>query len=156
MKTRLFLCMILFISFNTFAQDVKKVDEIFGYKDVKLESSFTALSNSEVIHESGKMKFVKKTDEDLNYGAAKLHEIIYGYYDNKLECIILRSLGQPNSQQLLGKANEDYGTGHQKNSFIIKYTWFGKSAGMLYEYREITKTAELIIYSKKLYSQSKE
>ncbi len=140
----------------TYSQPARKIDEIFGFRDYKFETSTSEIPDLKEFDQDNTIKFYKKENENLTYGTAELHEIVYGFYNDKLMFINIRATGKEHGENILKKLNEEYDKGHQKNSYIEKYTWFGKTAGMVYEYSEITHTAEVSMYSKKLYGETRQ
>lgn len=151
MTSKLFFLLFLFSLGTLNAQEQKKLDNNYGFLDIILESTMLPGDSMILLQKTSTIDFYKKKGEPLMLDDIKLHEIVYGYTNNKLYFIIVRVHGKANSMQLLKYLQNEYGKGHRHNSSKEKYTWFAKTAGMVYEFKDLIESAEVYLFSKKLY-----
>lgn len=147
------LIFFLIIPFSISAQtNSDKVDEKFGFRDIKLESTFSSLATKGLVKttEDGDVKFYKLKSENLAIGEYKLSSISYVFYKGKLSQIIIESKGSTNSGGLLDLLKAQYGEGFKSNRYIEKYLWSGEKAGIYYNQNSVDKSAVVVIFSKAL------
>ena len=137
------------MSLAAVGQNLKALDEKYGFRGAKFEMPFDSLKNLVEVEKG----FYKSTDEDLNIGAYVLDEVIYHFYKNQLSTIIIYTKGISNSIGFLKILQEAYGSGYQNNRYIERYNWFGKKVSMSYEQNSITGDASIFIQSVPLSKQ---
>ena len=140
------LCMGLFHGLA--AQNT--IDEKYGFRNIKLDESFNNFEDLKLLRESNGVKYYTRDYEDLKEDNFEIHQIVYGFYDNKLYFIVIQTIGEQNSKALLEYLNREYGEGQLNHNISDSYTWFAKKAGLVYEYKEIPEIAEAYLYSKNL------
>lgn len=150
------LIVLLLLSANVIAQtNSKAVDEKFGFRDIKLETTYAEFSPKGLVKssEDGDVKIYKLKNENLAIGDYKLQSISYVFYKEKLSQIMIETKGFANSNGLLEVLKSQYGEGYKSNRYIEKYLWSGSKAGLYYNQNSINKDAVLIIFSKALQEQ---
>lgn len=129
--------------------DGQKVDEKFGFRDIKLETPFSKFSDKQLVkvEEEATKKYFKSKNENLKLGDYALNEITYIFFHDTLVSILIQTKGFLNSNGILKILNESYGQGFQSNKFIERYLWMGEKATIYYDQNSITKDAIVTISS---------
>lgn len=129
------------------------LDFRYGFRDIRFE---TPLSSKMYLTESGEIgKFYRKSNENLNFGAALLEKITYGYHDNKLFIIIIDMKGNLNAEHALNVLVEAYGPPEQENPYIEKYYWNGDKVLLVYEKNPALDRAKITLGSKLITNEVK-
>lgn len=145
------ITLISFIAITSLsAQNKNSIDRKYGFRDIKLETPVDEISNLKLIKESNGIQYYIKQDENNKEGDLEFQQILYGFYNNKLYFIVLRTIGVQNADHLLTYLNREYGEGQPNHNIADSYTWFAKKTGLVYEYKEIPGIAEAYLYSKTL------
>ena len=146
MKKLLTVLIAVCLTFTLFAQNSKALDEKYGFREAKFETSFYLFKNLQEVEKS----YYKSTTEDLKLGRYALDEIYYGFYKNQLSTIFIKTKGYINSKGILSILQQAYGQGSQDNQYIEEYMWFGDKVGMVYRQNSITDGATVMMFSIKL------
>jgi hypothetical protein len=146
-----------FLAFNTslvIAQNIKKLDEKNGFKELVLGSSYQDLKKylSELPAESKvkeKTAYYTVTDESFfEVGESEIHAIVAVFFNDRLESINIETKGHQNFKDLLTVLTQGYGKGEKRNTYIEEYHWSGKKVTMSYKLNTATKDGKLILLSK--------
>lgn len=139
------LCALFAVS--VFGQNLKKLDEKYGFRDAVFETDFTSYQDMALLEDGGDNKYYKRTSDALKIGEAELTEISYGFYKGKLASILLKTNSLTDSRALLETLAAQYGKGWQANRYIQKYSWFAKKTTMSYDQNSATGAATVFIFS---------
>src|SRR5687767_11451091 len=98
----------------------------------------------------GGIQFYSKKAEDPKIGGAELEIVEYGFWQNRLSDINIRTVGAINFHALRDATTAKFGRGFQGNRYIEEYYWNGNITGttMLLKYSEVTRRGYLNISSK--------
>ncbi|MBN1182919.1 MAG: hypothetical protein JXB49_11570 [Bacteroidales bacterium] len=138
------------IGLMQYATAQNTLDEKYGFRDIKLDASFTDFEDLKLINESNGVSYYIKDYEDLKEEGFEMQQITYGFYNSKLYFIVIQTIGEKNGKKLLDYLNKEYGEGQLNHNIADSYTWFAKKAGLVYEYKEIPEIAETYLYSKSM------
>jgi len=160
MKTiKVLLVLILaFASGSIKAQDLKALDDKYGFRDMKFGTDISEYQTMSLVESSkdSLTKYYIKTDEKLNIGKFDLKSINYGFYKGKLFFVYIKTKGYINSRGVLATLEELYGKGYQSNQYIDNYDWFGNLVVASYDENSITNDAKIMIDSKTIKKQMDE
>lgn len=142
-------------------QDLKALDEKYGFRDAKLEMPPSAFKNivlgKGILDDFPNQKFYKVNDVDLHIGQYDLDGIDYWFYKGQLSTIqISVSRGYSNQQGVLKVLEAAYGKGvYKKGSFGQDvYVWDGEKVRMDYNFGDdINPQGDIQIACKKLATQ---
>ncbi|QHT69209.1 hypothetical protein GXP67_22475 [Rhodocytophaga rosea] len=143
-----------------FAQNIKKLDEKNGFKELTLGSSYQDAKQylSELPIESnakGKTAIYAVTDQSfLEVGESEINKITASFFNDRLESINIDTKGHQNFKDLLDVLTKGYGKGEKKNTYIEEYHWLGKKVNMSYKMNANTKDGKLTIVSKEIAEQN--
>lgn len=161
MKKLVFL--FTFLAFSTsivWAQNVKKLDEKNGFKELVLGASYQDLKKylSELPAESDvkeKTAYYTVTDQSFyEVGESELHAVVAVFFNDRLESINIETKGHQNFKDLLTVLSQGYGKGEKRNTYIEEYHWAGKKVTMSYKLNAANKDGKLTIISKEIADQS--
>lgn len=129
--------------------DKDKIDEKFGFRDIKLETPFSKFSNKQLVkvEEEPLKKYYTSKIENLKLGDYALKEVTYIFFHDTLATILIQTKGLINSGGLLKILSESYGQGFQSNKYIERYLWMGEKATIYYDQNSVTKDAIVTISS---------
>jgi hypothetical protein len=160
MKNPIFVLLTCVITISTYGQNIKALDEKFGFKETKLEMSISSFSNlvlKVTSPDNPNLKMYKVMRADLKIGNYTLDEIDYWFYKDKLQTIeITVTKGYSNQQGLLRVLETAYEKGeYGKTSYgSDKYHWYGEKVEMDYILGDdLEPTGDLQIISKKLLNE---
>ncbi|MEI6050819.1 MAG: hypothetical protein WCS03_18160 [Bacteroidota bacterium] len=149
MKNLTTILLLFFIPTILIGQNLKALDEKYGFREAKFEMPFDSFKNL-VKNEKDFKDFYKSTNEDLNLGEYVLDRVYYGFYKGQLATIIIKTKGYTNSRGVLSIFQQAYGKGYKINQ-IEEYIWSGKKVYMSYDQDSIiTDDATIFIFSVKL------
>lgn len=161
MKKLLLIITLSFFSISlTFAQNIKKLDEKNGFKELTLGSSYQDAKKylSDLPVESnakGKTAIYSLTDESFfEVGESEIDKISVSFFSDRLESIVIETKGHQNFKDLLAVLTQGYGKGEKKNTYIEEYHWTGKKVNMSYKMNANTKDGKLTIVSKEISEQN--
>lgn len=142
------------------AQNVKKLDEKNGFKELTLGSSYQDSKKylSELPVESnvkGKTAIYEVTDQSFfEVGESEITKITASFFNDRLEAVNLETKGLQNFKALLDVLTKGYGKGEKRNTYIEEYHWIGKKVNMSYKMNQHTKDGKLSIVSKEIAEQN--
>ena len=148
MKHFTLILLMGYIPVSLIGQNLKVLDEKYGFRGAKFEMPFDSLNLVEV--EKG---FYKFTYEDLSIGDYVLNDVIYHFYKNQLATIIIHTKRLSNSVGFLKILQNAYGNGWMSNRNIENYSWLGKKVSMSYKQNSVTGDATIFIQSNSLSKQ---
>lgn len=157
MKTAVLLITLYTFSISfAFAQNIKKLDEKNGFKELILGSSYQDakkyLSELPVeSHAKEKTALYAVTDESFfEVGESEIDKMTVSFFNDRLESINIETKGHQNFKDLLAVLTQGYGKGEKKNTYIEEYHWMGKKVNMSYKMNANTKDGKLTILSKEI------
>jgi hypothetical protein len=98
-------------------------------------------------NEVGAKQYYTRLDEDLSLGDAQLEQLIYGFYKERLQTVILQTKGAANSRACLEALQHLYGLGAQPDPSRLRYTWRGSQVSVSYQEDGRTHDAEIWFHS---------
>jgi hypothetical protein len=149
---------ILLFSVLGFSQNLKKLDEKNGFRQYKFGMSVDSIPNLKLIETSknGFSKYYDKTDEVKKIGDFNVDRIVYGFYKDKLDIVMIYIKSYGNSKGILGVFETQYGKGYQANRYMEDYTWFGKTITLSYDENSLTNDSKIFIYTNQFTSEKAE
>lgn len=100
-----------------------------------------------LVESFGEEKVYKRSRENLIIGAAKVENIVYLFYKNRLSSVIIWTKGIINSSAMLEVLREAYGAGFQSNQYLEHILWSGSKVNLLYAQNVITRDAQITFFS---------
>jgi hypothetical protein len=161
MKKSLFLSLfmaLIMVTITANGQNLKKLDEKYGFKDAIFEMSVTSFPDLVEISDSttsGLGRAYARTGDDLKLGNAELESITYLFYKDKLSSIVIKTKGFANTKAMYDTFVQQYGRGYQSNRYIDEFTWWGKRTSMNIKKSSITSDGTLLMWSKPMYELQK-
>lgn len=141
----LYVC-IHILQIQVQAQTIETLDTQYGLFGISLESPLDSLPNKQFRGKKMKKEVYTIEKQPLFLGEAKLSNVQYVFYKNRLHSIILQTDNAKDSQNLLLFLDFFYGPGTQEG-FSPLYVWQGKKVKMIYEQNVLTKASEVVIMS---------
>lgn len=146
-KITLLLLLLMFLS-ETFAQNLKKLDEKNGFRNYIFGTNISQYPDlKEIADEEG---YYTSLIDTLKIGDYDLKRIAYSFYKDKLTEIVIETEGYLNSRGFLSILQKAYGSGYKPNRYMEKYAWLGKKVKMMYQENSITNDATVLIFSVEL------
>lgn len=124
-----------------------------GFRDATLGSPFSSFKDLQFQEEGSGMKWYRRPSDNLTMGEATLTGIFYGFYNDHLIHITLKTDGLGNNRAVLATLEAAYGTPLKPNQFLEKYFWIGKQVGLTYEENMVTKGSTVIFMNHELSAQ---
>lgn len=109
---------------------VARLDEQYGFRDLKFEQSIQSIPGMVLLEDDGDMKFYSRKDDSLDYRGAKLQKIEYAFYKGQLANVTLTTANEAEAAKLLKALEADYGAGRPSPRYPGKYYWFGEKVLM--------------------------
>lgn len=135
------------------SDNLRQLDDTYGFRDVKFETSVSALRNLVLVDATSNTKIYRRTTDSYQVGQAQAASILYYFYKGKLITVRLTTQGDTNSRGMLEAFTELYGPGYQANDHLEKHVWQGKKVYLGYEQNTLTNNATIYIWSNKLVEQ---
>ena len=155
MKKLIFSVCFLIISATLLsAQNVKKLDEKNGFKEITLNAFHQDVKkyleeDPSDVNEVEKTAVYKVTDESFyTVGESEISNVEVHFFKDKVSSIILETKGLQNSKALLKALTMAYGNGEKRNTYIEEYHWEGKKVQMSYKMNGTSKNTVITIFSK--------
>lgn len=146
------LALTLLLTSNTFA-------EVDGFRGLKWGTEFSTVKESMIYKKTdqsyGGIKIYSKKDDEFVIGGAKLENIEYGFWQDKLCSVIIKLKGYSNFSSLKDASFEKFGPGHKTNRFMENYIWFGEISGISLKYKEVLNEGYLYMFSLEISKQQK-
>ncbi len=143
-----------------FAQNVKKLDEKNGFKELILGSSYEDLKKylAEIPTEADNKEEVavyEVVDSSFfEVGESDINKIFTRFFKGRLESVTIETKGVANSKEFLNALTMAYGKGEKRNTYIEEYHWDGRKTAMYYKLTPSAKSAKVIVSSKELTASS--
>jgi hypothetical protein len=159
-KTVLLITLFSFSISIAWTQNIKKLDEKNGFKELTLGSSYQDAKKylSDLPVESnakGKTAIYTVTDQlFFEVGESKIEKITVSFFNDRMEAINLETKSHQNFKDLLEVLTKGYGKGEKRNTYIEEYHWMGKKVNMSYKMNLNTKDGKLSIVSKEVSEQN--
>ena len=138
---------MLVLTLTSFSQNLKALDDKYGFREAKFEMSIDSIKNLAPTKESN---CYKSTTENLKLGDYDLTEIVYIFYKGQLSSIMIKTNGYINSRGVLNVLQSAYGKGYKSNEYIEEYYWSGKKTIMVYDENSINHNATILLWSKSM------
>jgi hypothetical protein len=157
---KVFILLLACLSVRSYAQTLDKLDEKFGYKDLKLEMSEDAfikqtgaarIAGGDSVYRSYKLSAAKYMHIDKCEVAA----VQVDFYKGKLLDVIVEVKGHVNGQCTLDALTAAFGMGKQDDPNVKEYSWKTKKVFMLYSMGNINgkDNSRLALSSVKLFNE---
>lgn len=123
-----------------------------GFRNIKWETNLSSIQNIKVLKIDGEYKECVKTDDILQLKKAKLEKIIYRFFKDQLESVILETKGKENFDYLKEATIENFGPGIYKNE--NEWVWEGKVTTINLRYIPSEEKGILIMTSEEMKKKS--
>ncbi len=127
--------LLIFISLaiKGYAQDIHFLDNSYGFRGVKFESSITEHPTMQPIFVTEDSAYIsyRRSDENFSIDGAKV-DIVYTFYKNQLSTVYIQTIDSMGSRIVLKALQKDYGKGKKEDPYIEKYMWYGTKVMMSY------------------------
>lgn len=147
MRYLLFISLIfLFVEGRT--QDVKRLDEDNGFRDLHFGDSLSKMPYMKIIDqaEDSAYIFCKKINDSLKIEDADV-ELVYTFYKRQLATVFIQTRGQENSRKVLKYLEGRYGKGGQEDKYLYNFFWNGNYTRLTYREHVISYDAKIHINS---------
>lgn len=151
-----FILLLIFSTHFVFGQNIKKLDEKNGFKEITLESFHQDVkqylaSEPEEVSIAEKTATYKVTDPSFfTVGESEISSVQVLFFKDKVASIMLETKGLQHSKALLKAFTLAYGNGEKRNTYIEEYHWNGKKVTMSYKMNGVSKNTITTISSKEL------
>lgn len=108
-----------------------------GFRGIKWGSNISEHSSEMTLIEGS--KFYMRKNDKMSIGAAKLSAIIYMYYKERFQMVIIQSNGLGNKSNLLKTFRSQFGLPSKPNQFIEEYYWRGATTFISLKYNQFSK-----------------
>lgn len=138
------LLLLLVAPFALFGQSkYAKLDEKFGYKDLKFEMSETDFASKVKNRklESKEEGLTKYLITDIGYqkvGSCELETVVATFFEKQLLSIDIKTKGSVNSGCFYDAIVSQFGKGFQSNKYIEEYGWIGEKVFALFSKNSVT------------------
>ncbi|MCS7181424.1 MAG: CsgG/HfaB family protein [bacterium] len=119
-----------------------------GFRNIKWATPLNTILNIKVLTTDGNYKECIKTDDTLQIKKAKIERIIYRFYKDQLEGVIIETKGKENFENLKEATIENFGNGIYKGENELK--WEGKITTINLKYIPSEEKGILIMTSEEM------
>jgi hypothetical protein len=162
MKKQLFLILLFAVSITQllFAQNIKKLDEKNGFKEITLGTFHQDVkqyltSDPQEVNVVEKTAVYKVADSSFyTVGESEISKVEVHFFKDKVASIVLETKGMQNSKAMLKALTMAYGNGEKRNTYIDEYHWIGKKVQMSYKMNASSKNTLITIFDKALQEMS--
>lgn len=144
----------------TYNYTFKPGSEPDGFRGIKWQTDIATLDplhTMEVIEIIGPFTYYAKLKEDLNYGTAKVEDIIYEFWNGKFSGVIVRVRGNNQFQKLKDYCFARFGEGQRSNIYaqmdVQDFYYNGVTTRMYLQFSDIDRMGEFGMYSIALLSK---
>ena len=120
------LTLLLFTFSISYAQDLQKLDDEYGFRGNKFGAPVATFKNMLFITGTGEVKVFSNRDEDLKFGEVTAQKITYEFYKTKFYKYNVTIKGIDNRKGFLAWFQSQYGKGTFGGTSANKYAWVGK------------------------------
>ena len=106
-------------------------NEPSGFRGHEWGTPYESMAKTLELVEDSDVKIYSKPGDKLTFGNAELSALVYGFYDNKLALVMMRSKGSTNGQALLKAFETEFGYSNNPNIQSERYMWFGLITGIV-------------------------
>lgn len=155
MKNLKLMMMTLMMCLVGMSYGQKELDDKNGFRELTFGDRLGSIPNLILIENlttsNSNYKYYQKTDEKLMIGDFTIKSIIYGFYKDDLDVILIvfKTNDSINSRGVLDVFENQYGKGFQSNKNVEKYFWYGDYVCMLYSENNITHNSSVYLHSKR-------
>lgn len=97
-----------------------------GFHGIKWGTPFSANAREMTLKEKVKDEtYYTRRSDQLSLAGAKVSEIAYGYWNDRLTGVIVEVSGAENKSALIDAFRRQYGPGTQPKEFVDEYRWRG-------------------------------
>lgn len=126
-----------------------------GFRDLKWGSSPTKDMRMVEFDKKSNNKFYEKRSEKLSIGQADLTRIIYGYYRDQLDYVVISFKGYTNFIYIKDTYFSTFGEGYKHNRFMDEYGWFNRNGvDLMLSYSKITDKGQICYFYRPIIDQS--
>jgi hypothetical protein len=126
---------------SAFAEGIDALDAEDGFRDARFGTRVESFEGLEIISDRGARGtkvYVRPTDA-LEFGAARLDGVTYGFYAQELYFVALFTSGSRNTRAVLAQLEQAYGPGTPVDGNAKEYIWQGRK--VILHFREDPVTA---------------
>jgi hypothetical protein len=136
----------------------EKLDEKFGFRNIKLEKSFSNYPSLKFtkIEGDGKLNSYTLNSEDKKLGDYILDKVIYVTINEKIAKIIICTKGLNNSNGLLSVLQSAFGGGFKGNRSLNDYLWIADKTTMFFSINSVSNDGVAEISSNYLEKEIKD
>jgi hypothetical protein len=99
----------------------------------------------------GGIKYYRKLGDELKIGGAELENIEYGFWRDRLCCVLIDFRDELNFMALRDAAMEKFGRSSQPNKYIDKHFWVNDPVGyIMISYSKISRKGVMHMASRKI------
>lgn len=138
----LFVLSHIFLSYTAVsAEDIKLMNHIEGIENASWGVKADSLKNLEFVKSGftskGEVKIYKNTRQDLKYDDIELNSVEYGFNNDKLHFVALKTNGVENWKQLRKQAIKKYGHNYNRIEDFghQNYMWQNDETSIALEYK---------------------
>ena len=150
----LFFLTHLFLTYTAVSvEQINYINQLDGFGNLKWGTGIDSLQNMEFVKSGrtsqGEIKIYRNTTDNLNYSGIALSGIEYGFNDDKLSFVALKTQGIENWKELKQQAFEQYGQDFSKidSSNYINYVWQGSKSSIALQYNTKEDSSILLVAS---------
>lgn len=136
----------------------EKLDEKFGFKNIKLEKEFSNYPSLKFTKIEGDdtLNFYILSTEEKKLSDVSIDKVVYVTIKGKIAKIVIYTKGFTNSNGLLSILQSGFGTGFKGNRYLEDYLWMTDKTTLFYTINSITRDGVAEIASNKLEKEIKE
>ncbi len=148
---KIFTLCIVFLSLICHSQTITTLDNDNGFRNVHFGDSIFLHPTMKAFYYTPDSQFVsyRKSDDSLIVANSKV-DIIYTFYKGQLFGIMIKSLDETGSKNILKSLHESYGKSKKPDPYIESYYWYAKSVILEYHQNMVTEKADIFINSIKM------
>jgi hypothetical protein len=144
----------LFLTYTAVSvEQTNQINQLEGFEGLKWGTEIKSFQNMEFVKSGrtsqGEIKIYRNTTDTLNYSGITLSGIEYGFSDDKLYFVALKTEGIENWNELKKQAIKNYGSDFSKidNSDYKNYLWQGSKSSIALEYKTRDDSSVLLMVS---------
>jgi len=139
---------LIFLLVEGRTQDVKRLDQDNGFRDLHFGDSLSKLPEMKIIDqaEDSAYIFCKKINDSLKIEGADV-DLVYTFYKRQLATVFIQTKGQENSRKVLKYLEGRYGKGGQEDKYLLNFFWDGHYVRLTYREHVISYDAKIHINS---------
>lgn len=119
-----------------------------GFRGLKWGTHISELTDMSLIESNGDIKIYVHKNDKMQFGDAKLKEIVYAFYKDRLFSVSIRYSSYLNYLKLKQIFFRLYGNGNQPNIYMKRYLWIGSAVDISLEYKEMPNKGKIYYFYK--------